>query len=59
MMPFVTVMIPFSVEFSIMGYLYGNNLTVSAIISARFFYCINFVVLQEFHMCEFAGIPGQ
>ena len=37
MMPFATFLIPFSVEFSIMGYVYGNNLTVTAIISAHFF----------------------
>ena len=36
MMPFDAFLIRFSVEFSIMGYLYGNNWIVSAIISARF-----------------------
>ena len=36
MMTFSLFLITFSVEFSIMGYLYRNNLTVSVIISARF-----------------------
>ena len=37
MMPFSAFLIQFSVEFSIMVYLYRNNLTGSAIISAHFF----------------------
>ena len=36
-MPFSAFLVRFSVEFSIMGYLYGDNWTVSEIISAHFF----------------------
>ena len=37
MMPYSAFLITFSVEFSIMGYLYGNNLTLSEIISVHLF----------------------